>query len=256
MSVQRLEWTNVSSSSKRGNNNRDDGEDDDGGGLGAGDGGDGGHDTSQNKDAARRRRIDHNENRALKSASSLSTISSTSSLTTTDDRIHNTASGLESEITETEGEEDDDHHGRDGGDKPKKSRWLRNNPHHSDRNDASNLPKESLISAPGGCSCHCYRAYDAMLYTAHVGDCRAVMLGSAPPRTINVRGSATATASSTKSGAAVDGTSQGAATGGSGHQTDDESSHHSSDEVRVVFVCLQSIKQSIINSRQLLKAAL
>lgn len=237
MSVQRLEWTNVSSSSERGNNNRDDGEDDDGGCLGAGDGGDGGHDTSQNKDAARRRRIDHNENRALKSASSLSTISSTSSLTTTDDRIHNTASGLESEITETEGEEDDDHHGRDCGDKPKKSRWLRNNPHRLDRNDAANLPKESLISAPGGCSCHCYRAHDAMLYTAHVGDCRAVMLGSVPPRTINVRGSATA--SSIKSGAAVDGAtsaSQGAATGGPGHQTDDESSHHSSDEVRVVFV--------------------
>ena len=217
MSVQRLEWTSVSSSSERGNNDED-GECDGGGGLGTGDGG---HDTSQNKDAARRRRIDHNENRALKSASSLSTISSTSSLTTTDDRIHNNASGLESEITETEGEEDD-HNGRDGGDKPKKSRW-RNNPHHSDRNNATNIPKESLISSPGGCSCHCYRAYDAMLYTAHVGDCRAVMLGSAPPRTINVRGSA----SSTKAG----GANNAGAAGGPGNQTDDESSHHSSDEV-------------------------
>ena len=222
MSVQRLEWTSVSSSPERGNNG-DYGEFDDGGCL-AGDGGDGGHDTSQNKDAARRRRIDHNENRALKSASSLSTISSTSSLTTTDDRIHHNASGLESEITETEGEEDD-HNGRDGGDKSKKSRW-RNNPHHSDRNDDTNIPKESLISPPGGCSCHCYRAFDAMLYTAHVGDCRAVMLGSAPPRTINVRGSA----SSTKSGTGETSASPSTATG-PGNQTDDESSHHSSDEV-------------------------
>ena len=218
MSVQRLEWTSV-------DNREFDGEFDDGGGL-AGDGGDGGHDTSQNKDAARRRRIDHNENRALKSASSLSTVSSTSSLTTTDDRIHNNASGLESEITETEGEEDDDK-GRDGGDKSKKSRW-RNNPHHSDRIDDTNIPKESFISAPGGCSSHCYRSYDAMLYTAHVGDCRAVMLGSAPPRTINVRGSA---ASSTKSaGGGTNSTSPSTASG-PGNQTDDESSHHSSDEV-------------------------
>ena len=218
MSVQRLEWTSVSSSSERGNNG-DYGEFDDGLGL-AGDGGDGGHDTSQNKDAARRRRIDHNENRALKSASSLSTISSTSSLTTTDDRIHNNASGLESEITETEGEEDD-HKGREGGDKSKKSRW-RNNPHHSDRIDDTNIPKESLISAPGGCPCHCYRAYDAMLYTAHVGDCRAVMLGSAPPRTINVRGSAASSKSATSASPSTN----------QGNQTDDESSHHSSDEVR------------------------
>jgi len=215
MSVQRLEWTSVSSSSER-RNNEEDGECDDGGY-----GGDGGHDTSQNKDAARRRRIDHNENRALKSASSLSTISSTSSLTTFEDRIHNNASGLESEITETEGEEDD-HNGRDGGDKPKKSRW-RNNPHHSDRNDDTNIPKESLISAPGGCSSHCYRAYDAMLYTAHVGDCRAVMLGSAPPRTIVTKSSAVAGGGNNASPNA---------TGGQGNQTDDESSHHSSDEVR------------------------
>jgi len=231
MSVQRLEWTSVSSSSERGANG-DDGDFDDGGCLGAGDGGDGGHDTSQNKDAARRRRIDHNENRALKSASSLSTISSTSSLTTTEDLIHTNASGLESEITETEGE-DDDHNRRDGGEKPKKSRW-RNNPHHSDRNDDTSIPKESLITGPGGCSSHCYRAYDAMLYTAHVGDCRAVMLGSAPPRTINVRGSSS---SAKPSGVAGGGTSVSpSAAGGPGNQTDDESSHHSSDETE----CLSS----------------
>uniref|UniRef100_A0A7S4AMW9 PPM-type phosphatase domain-containing protein n=2 Tax=Pseudo-nitzschia australis TaxID=44445 RepID=A0A7S4AMW9_9STRA len=227
MSVQRLEWTSVPSSSERENN----GDEYDGGGdggVGVGDGGDGGHDTSQNKDAARRRRIDHNENRALKMASSLSTVSSTSSLTTTYDRIRNNASGLESEITETE-EEEDDHSDRDSGDKPKKSRW-RNNPHHSDRKDATNVPKQSLISAPGGFPCHCYRSYDAMLYTAHVGDCRSVMLGSAPPRTINVRGSASSTKSSAASSASPIGT------GGPGNQTDDESSHHSSDETE----CLSS----------------
>lgn len=164
-----------------------------------------GHDTSQNKDAARRRMEDY-ATRA-KSASSMSTISSTSSLTTTDDRVN--ASGLESEITETEGE-DDDHWSQDGAEKPRRRNPLRR----PDR--SSGIPKESLISPPGGCSCHCYRAYDALLYTAHVGDCRAVMLGSAPPRTIKVHGST--------------------ATGGHGNQTDDESSHHSSDETE----CLSS----------------
>ena len=160
-----------------------------------------GHDTSQNKDAARRRMLDY-ATRA-KSASSLSTISSTSSLTTTDDRVN--TSGLESEITETEGEDDD--HSTDD------EKAARRNPYRRpDRNPSG--PKESLISAPGGCSCHCYRAYDALLYTAHVGDCRAVMLGSAPPRTIKVHGS----------------------TPGHPDATDDESSHHSSDETE----CLSS----------------
>jgi hypothetical protein len=59
-----------------------------------------------------------------------------------------------------------------------------------------------------------------MLYTAHVGDCRAVLLGSAPPRTIKVR--------------PVGGTS----TDTTDHPdtTDDESSYHSSDETE----CLSS----------------
>ena len=162
-----------------------------------------GHDTSQNKDAARRRMLDY-ATRA-KSASSVSTISSTSSLTTAEDRVN--TSGLESEITETEGEEDD--HSTDG----EKSR--RRNPSRRETLPYRSIPKESLITAPGGCSCHCYRAYDALLYTAHVGDCRAVMLGSAPPRTIKVHGS-----SSTAHPDA----------------TDDESSHHSSDETE----CLSS----------------
>jgi serine/threonine protein phosphatase PrpC len=185
-SIQRLEWTNVSeehqerelrSPAKK---------------LG--------HDTSQNEDAARRRMLDY-ATRA-KSASSLSTISSTSSLTTTDDRVN--TSGLESEITETEGEDDD--HSKDD-EKTRRRNPLR-------RADRETAQKESLISAPGGCSCHCYRAYDALLYTAHVGDCRAVMLGPAPPRTIKVHGSAT----------------------GHPEATDDESRHHSSDETE----CLSS----------------
>jgi serine/threonine protein phosphatase PrpC len=129
----------------------------------------------------------------------MSTVSSTSSLTT-EEAVN--ASGLESEITETEGEDD----------RALDSAVRRRNP---SRNAIRDLPfkKESLISAPGGCSCHCYRAHDAILYTAHVGDCRAVMLGSAPPRTIKVRDSS--------------------------HQDtndDDESSHHSSDETE----CLSS----------------
>lgn len=185
-SIQRLEWTSVSEDNQERElhgpaNNL-------------------GHDTSQNKDAARRRMLD-NATRA-KSASSLSTISSTSSLTTTEDRVN--TSGLESEITETEGEDDD--HSKDD------DKARRRNP--SRRPDRETALKESLISAPGGCSCHCYRAYDALLYTAHVGDCRAVMLGSAPPRTIKVHGSAP----------------------GHPEATDDESSHHSSDETE----CLSS----------------
>ena len=143
--------------------------------------------TSQNRDAARRRMLDYATR--TKSASSMSTVSSTSSLTT-EEAVN--ASGLESEITETEGEDE---------------------PHTTTERPA----RRSLHSAPktiisAGCSCHCYRAHDAMLYTAHVGDCRAVMLGSAPPRTIKV--------------------------GDTNHPdtTDDESSHHSSDETE----CLSS----------------
>jgi serine/threonine protein phosphatase PrpC len=185
--VQRLEWTSVSEADReremRGPEKCR------------------GHDTSQNKDAAQRRMLDYADR--AKSASSISTISSTSSLTNTEDRVN--ASGLESEITETEGEDDD--HSTD--DKIP----TRRNPSGSETR-ARCVPKESLISAPGGCSCHCYRALDALLYTAHVGDCRAVMLGSAPPRTIKVHGSS------------------------AGHPdaTDDESSHHSSDETE----CLSS----------------
>jgi serine/threonine protein phosphatase PrpC len=178
--VQRLDWTSVSEPDREkevlgpGHSRRN---------------------TSQNRDAARRRMLDYAARN--KNGSSMSTASSTSSLTT-EEAVH--ASGLESEITETEGEEDD--------------RSLDNEKRKPFPIQAENhLKKESLISPPGGCSCHCYRAHDAMLYTAHVGDCRAVLLGSAPPRTINVRGDAN-------------------------HQdtTDDESSHHSSDETE----CLSS----------------
>lgn len=189
--IQRLDWTDVS-----GNDGPEDREKMRGGPEKSR-----GHDTSQNRDAARRRMLDF-ASRA-KSASSLSTVSSTSSLTT-EEAVH--ASGLESEITETEGEDDDDN---------SKSRGdVRRRYPGKSSDSVSDIPKESLISAPGGCSCHCYRARDATLYTAHVGDCRAVMLGSAPPRTIKVRDSFADHPDT----------------------TDDESSHHSSDETE----CLSS----------------
>jgi serine/threonine protein phosphatase PrpC len=161
-----------------------------------------GHDTSQNRDAARRRMLDFAAR--AKSASSMSTVSSTSSLTT-EEAVH--ASGLESEITETEGEDDDDKSNSRAG-------LGRRYPARKSPGSNANIPQESLISAPGGCSCHCYRAHDAILYAAHVGDCRAVMLGSAPPRTIKVRDSFADHPDT----------------------TDDESSHHSSDETE----CLSS----------------
>ena len=153
--------------------------------------------TSQNRDAARRRMLDYAAR--AKSASSVSTASSTSSLTTEEAA---NASGIESEITETEGEDDN----------------RSNNENDRKRDPTRTFARrsvneyESLISPPGGCSCHCYRSHQAIIYTAHVGDCRALLLGSAPPRTIKV--------------------------GGFSHHdtTDDESSHHSSDETE----CLSS----------------
>jgi serine/threonine protein phosphatase PrpC len=143
--------------------------------------------TSQNRDAARLRMVDY-ASRA-KSASSMSTVSSTS---------------LESEITETDGE----------GERSLDMDDRKRSALHSFTHQA-HCEKESLIIPPGGCSCHCYRAHDAFLYTAHVGDCRAVMLGSAPPRTIKVRDRSDTLHQDT---------------------TDDESSHHSSDETE----CLSS----------------
>ena len=155
--------------------------------------------TCQNRDAARRRMLDYA--RRAKSDGTMSTGSSTSSLTT-EEAVH--ASGIESEITETEGEED---YVRTSGVD------TRNRNRDADQASlrSSQGNRESFISPPGACSCHSYRAQDAMIYTAHVGDCRAVMLGSAPPRTIKV-------------GDYVKG------------ETDDESSHHSSDETE----CLSS----------------
>lgn len=152
-----------------------------------------------NRDAARRRMADYAAR--AKIASSMSTISSTSSLTTEE---AGNISGIESEITETEGE-DDRSYGSDA-----RKRLC------ADRGAKRHLTgtKESLITPPGGCTCHSYRAHDAYLYTAHVGDCRAVMLGTAPPRTIKVR--------NTKDDHP--------------DTTDDESSHHSSDETE----CLSS----------------
>ena len=175
--------------------------------------------TSQNRDAARRRMLD-NATRT-KSASSISTVSSTSSLTT-EEAVH--ASGLESEITETEEEEDEYDIDR----RLDEAGARRRNHLGGPSGHPSHHNKESLISPPGGCSCHCYRAHDAFLYSAHVGDCRAVMLGSAPPRTIKVRGGASANKSPS---AASSGQHNDFIT-----TDDDESSHHSSDETE----CLSS----------------
>lgn len=132
-------------------------------------------DTSHNKDAARRRKLDYATK--SKSVSSLSTLSSTSSITTE----ANTTEMLveESEITETETEDDvSDIFGPRG-------RRRRKNVGHHDIDDP-HQQEGVFIATPAGCKCHYYRPHDAMLYTAHVGDCRAVMLGSAPPRTIKV----------------------------------------------------------------------
>lgn len=186
LTIQRLEWTSVSEEHRER-------------GL-QGPAKD--HGTSQNKDAARRRMQDYV---AGGKVSSMSTISSTSSLATTDGRVN--ASGLESEITETEGEDDDRSMEDESGP-------LRRRNTFKSINWTPRAPKESLITAPGGCACHCYRAYDAFLYTAHVGDCRAVLLGSAPPRTIKVHGPSASHPDT----------------------MDDESSHHSSDETE----CLSS----------------
>jgi serine/threonine protein phosphatase PrpC len=113
-------------------------------------------DTSHNKDAARRRMLDRG-----KSVGSFSTLSSTSSITT------------EANITDSllVGTEDDDVSGVFD----TRRRWMTME-HDTD------YPQHQEAE----CECHYYYPHDAMLYTAHVGDCRAVMLGSAPPRTIKV----------------------------------------------------------------------
>jgi serine/threonine protein phosphatase PrpC len=160
-------------------------------------------DTSHNKDAARRRMLDYaNKGKCI---SSLSTVSSASSVVTNAEDGA-AESSFESELTE------DDY---DGGDKE--------DPKTQSQNDLPRPPfsEETLIKTPGGCACHSYRAHDAMLYTAHVGDCRAVLLGSAPPRTIKV--------------GLVPGADPSSSTEHS-DTTDDESSYHSSDETE----CLSS----------------
>ena len=131
-------------------------------------------DTSHNKDAARRRKLDY-AGKKCKSVSLLSTmlvLSSTSSITTE----ANTTDLLleESEATETE---DDD----DVSDILPRTRRRRKTASHRRHDDPHHPDADGFcIAAPY------YRPHDAMLYTAHVGDCRAVMLGSAPPRTIKV----------------------------------------------------------------------
>eukprot|EP00547_Thalassionema_nitzschioides_P012979 CAMPEP_0194255624 /NCGR_PEP_ID=MMETSP0158-20130606/34847_1 /TAXON_ID=33649 /ORGANISM="Thalassionema nitzschioides, Strain L26-B" /LENGTH=924 /DNA_ID=CAMNT_0038994037 /DNA_START=142 /DNA_END=2913 /DNA_ORIENTATION=+ len=184
--VQRLEWKCTSTKERT-----------------AGTGGQGPRDdTSQNKDAARRRMLDYAAK--AKCVSSTSTISSTSSMLTEDDP--NMLSAFESEITETE----------DDGEESVLAAHSRKSIARK-KPAPTALPEQTVITTPGGCDCHFYRPNEAMLYTAHVGDCRAVLFGSAPPRTIKV--------------VPVDGS-----TTDHPDTTDDESSHHSSDETE----CLSS----------------
>ena len=138
-------------------------------------------DTSHNKDAARLRKLDYAAK--SKSVSSLSDLSSTSSITTeanTSEKL-----GEESEITETEDDDVSDIFG------PRRRRRKNrvgghHHHHHAPFDDDPHHSEGVFIATPADCKCHYYRPHDAMLYTAHVGDCRAVMLGSAPPRTIKV----------------------------------------------------------------------
>jgi serine/threonine protein phosphatase PrpC len=120
-------------------------------------------DTSHNKDAERRRKLDRG-----KSCGSWSTLSSTSSITT----VANTAGSLHVETEDDEASQID-------------PRRRRMNMMDHDIDD-QHLQEGVLIGTPPGCEGHYFYPQDAMLYTAHVGDCRAVMLGSAPPRTIKV----------------------------------------------------------------------
>jgi len=154
--IQRLEWTSCPTADS---------------GLG-GPNAAGGQDTSHNRDAARLRMLDYASKG--KFTSSLSTVSSTSSLTTIVDNA--TESAFESEMTETEDDEDKQ--------KPETADSSSGYMAFSGKELLSQ--DESRISTPGGCGCHFYCPHDAMLYSAHVGDCRAVLLGNAPPRTIKV----------------------------------------------------------------------
>jgi len=128
-------------------------------------------DTSHNKDAARRRKLDY-ATKKCKSVSSLSTMSSTSSITTE----ANTTEMLveESEITETEDDDDDVSDIFAQRTRRRRKKGLGHHRHIDDIDDPHHSDGDG------------YHPHDAMLYTAHVGDCRAVMLGSAPPRTIKV----------------------------------------------------------------------
>jgi serine/threonine protein phosphatase PrpC len=153
-----------------------------------------------NRDAARLRLEDFVSR--SKNVDQRSTTSSTSSLAT--EETCNDTFETESETTETEGEDD-----------PLQKVMIGDCvPTSHDANPKASRVDSAIISPPGGCSCHCYRAQDAYLYTAHVGDCRAVMLGSAPPQTIDI----------------------GNTDDDHADTTDDESSHHSSDETE----CLSS----------------
>ena len=147
---------------------------------------------------------------AAKAKSAIS-ISSNSSILTDSDM--NNLSAFESETTET----DDDGEESDRAQPSRKAKLRQVVP-------SLTMAPEAVITTLGGC--HAYKAQDAMLYTAHVGDCRAVLLGSAPPQTIKLVGLV--------GGASID----------NPDTTDDESSHHSSDETE----CLSSSDHDVESS--------
>ena len=138
---------------------------------------------------------------AAKAKSAIS-ISSNSSILTDCDM--NNLSAFESETTETE----DDGEESDRAQPSRKAKLRQVVP-------SLTMAPEAVITTLGGF--HAYKAQYAMLYTAHVGDCWAVLLGSAPPQTIKL---------GLVGGASID----------NPDTTDDESSHHSSDETE----CLSS----------------
>ncbi|KAL9181126.1 hypothetical protein ACHAXT_009931 [Thalassiosira profunda] len=144
-------------------------------------------DTLHNEDAARRRKLDYAAKKC-KSVSSLSTLSSTSSLGAEAAAAAPREEEGDLEDLETEDEFDDIFGPRR---RRRKGHLGRHHRHRRLDDDDDDDPMHrrdghDLIATPGACQCHSYRPNDAMLYTAHVGDCRAVMLGSAPPRTIQV----------------------------------------------------------------------
>lgn len=73
----------------------------------------------------------------------------------------------ESELTETQ----------DEGDNSKSKPEIV----HTSTGSHQSATQSEFNTTPEGCGCHAYSSQPAMLYTAHVGDCRAILLGNALP---------------------------------------------------------------------------